>query len=411
MRADPFYEHFENNQACFLTTGEEPAERWVRRVAEAVDRAMDEEGDAIAAFVDAVFGATLAAGPSELRLMAGELAAAETAEMERREQVLDTLGRIFHRARRAGAGDHACDVDGAEDAKDAPGGWLASRALAGAIVHIPHTRVLLRGGRVRRPPRGGLLALAPEVADWAASYRVGEEPAPTAPAGTMRPIPIGGRAPGTLSLSPGAVGGRGLVRGEGALWRSLVVHSERERLLDAVANLSAGKGYATVTIPEIVHEAAVSVEAFYEHFDGREDALLVAYALGRRKLAAVMERAFRVHEKWLAGVRASIETMLAFLASEPSFAHMALIDVRVAGGGLAAAAAQGGALAELLWAGMRVSSHGKRPPAIAVEASAIAVGELCHAYVAAARTRELQTLGAVAAHLALTPFAATGVPD
>jgi AcrR family transcriptional regulator len=392
-----FYEHFANNEACFLTAGDEIAERWLRRTAAAVDGALEQGGDAIGAFVGEIFDAALAS-PGEMRLLASDLPAAEQSGIERRELIFATLSQTLSGALPAGSDN------GGGGGLDTQAGPLLTRALVGAIVRIPFARVL-RDGRVRRPSRRQLLALAPEVAGWAATCFPA---AASAIAATGGPPPVGGRAPGTLALSTRAERGRGAARGEGAVSHSFVVHSQRERLLDAVANLSAVKGYGAVTIPAIVHEAGVSVEAFYEHFDGRDDALLVAYELGRRKMLAVVERAYQAQERWPAAVRAGVEALLAFLASEPSFAHLALIDVPAAGGRIAAAAREG-PLPTLLKMGLRLSPRGRRPPEIAVEASASAVRELCYTYAATARTHELRSLGELATRLALAPFTAAGV--
>ncbi len=390
-----FYVHFANMQACLLTASDEITARWLARIASALDQAADAGEDEIEAFVDALFEATLA-NPSELRLLAVELHSAARSGLERRERVFAELSRALGRA--------LADGSPSRNGLDATAGSLTERALVGAIVRILYTRAL-RAGRVRRPARGPLLALTADVANWATSYRSSPEPA-LAPT-DARPA-IGGRAPGTLSLSPRAERRRGLPRGESAVSHSFVVHNQRERLLDAVANLSAAEGYGAVTIPEIVREAAVSVEAFYEHFSGREDALLVAYELGRRKMLAVVERAYQTQEEWPSAVRCGIAALLAFLASEPSFAHLALIDVPAAGGKLATV--HEGAVVAMLREGVELCPSVRRPAEVAVEASASAVRELCYMYAAGGSTRELPSLIDVATHIALAPFAAAGVP-
>jgi AcrR family transcriptional regulator len=108
------------------------------------------------------------------------------------------------------------------------------------------------------------------------------------------------------------------------------VHSQRERILDAVANLTAAQGYAELKVEEIAERAAVSLQAFYEHFADKEDAFLVAYEEGHDKALAMVERAYTAEPDWRLGVRAEIATLLRFMAAEPSFAHVALVDALVA---------------------------------------------------------------------------------
>jgi AcrR family transcriptional regulator len=224
------------------------------------------------------------------------------------------------------------------------------------------------------------------------------------------PVPVGGRAPGTLSLGSRVIERRGLPRGDGNVSRSFVVHNQRERILDALANLSAAKGYGATTIPEIVQEAAVSVQAFYEHFSGKEDAFLVAYELGHRKALAIVERAYESQEDWLAAVRAGIAALLEFLASEPAFAHLALIDVLTASPKAAAASYQTmNAYAAMLEPGLEPTVNGRPARAIVVEATAGALLELCFVYVVTERARELPGLAEVAEYIALRPVAGVSV--
>jgi AcrR family transcriptional regulator len=385
-----FYEHFEDREACFLAVADEVAVRWIDRAGEAAEAAQ-QESEPAQATVGELFAAALAE-PSGLRVLATELAAAGRVGVERRERAISQIGAILAQTLSRNGDRQALSES------------LTVRASAGALVRMAYARVF-RGGRVKRPRRADLLSLVPEAASWLCSYREASEP-PVRPLPPAGPPPPGGRAPGTLSLSSRASERRGLPRGESTVSRSFVVHSQRERLLDALANLSAAKGYEAVTIPEIVTEAAVSVQAFYEHFSGREDALLVSFELGHRKALALVERAYEAHEDWREAVEAALGVLLAFLASEPSFAHLALVDVPAAGAKpytLARDALR--PYSELLRPGLDYGLDG-RAPSLAPEASASAVQELCYFYTARERARELSTLTDVVSHIALTPFGA-----
>jgi len=389
-----FYEHFEDKHACFFAMSDEIADEWVARVERSEGSPADWRGT-LDAFVDELFALTLES-PAALRVLAVELTAAGPAGIERRERVLDRLAQPLRDAL----------GDGSRSAE------LPARVILGAVLRVLYARAR-RGARVRRPRRGDLLALAPEVAAWAASYRLesGSELAQPTMDGDIAATPVGGRAPGTLSLSSRAMERRGLPRGEGNVSRSFVVHNQRERILDALANLSAAKGYGATTIPEIVQEAAVSVQAFYEHFSGKEDAFLVAYELGHRKALAIVERAYETQEDWPAAVHAGITVLLDFLASEPAYAHLALIDAMTASP-KAATVAQVGmkAYAALLEPGLELGVNGNPQTTVAVEATAGALLELCFVYVASERTRELPSLATFAGDLAVRPFVGVSVP-
>lgn len=388
-----FYEHFEDKQACFFATSEEIVEGWVARVESANDAAAD-GGEVIETLVNELFALALES-PASLRVIAVELTAAGSAGIERREHALASLARPLREA----FGEESREVE------------LLGRAIVGAILRILYARVR-RGGRVRRPRRGALLALAPGLSAWATSYlsctEVTLPPSPNAEQGSV--APVGGRAPGTLSLGSRAIGRRGLPRGEGNVSRSFVVHNQRERILDALANLAATEGYGATTIPEIVQEAAVSVQAFYEHFSGKEDAFLVAYELGHRKALAIVERAYEAQASWAEAVRAGVLALLEFLASEPAYAHLALIDTLTVSPKSAAVAYEG--MTSYMWMlepGLESGINGRTPAGIAIEGTAGALLELCFVYAASERTRELPGLSEFAAEIALRPFAGVNV--
>ncbi len=125
------------------------------------------------------------------------------------------------------------------------------RAIFGGIVRTLHLR-LPAGVKPRAPRRRQLMDLVPELVGLGRLLR--RSPAPGRPlghreAGNPAPLLFGGRAPGTLALSSRSSARRGLPRGENPISRSFVVHSQRERILDAVANLAATKGYADANDP------------------------------------------------------------------------------------------------------------------------------------------------------------------
>jgi AcrR family transcriptional regulator len=384
-----FYEHFEDRQACFLALSDEIGSEWAQRTADACGAAAEENGRSP---VEALVGELFALGcerPAALRLVAVELTAAGSAGIARREQLLAQLSEPL-----------------LADLGQEPSSVLLARSIVGAMLRMLYARAR-RGAGVRRPRRAVVGELAAGVSGWARRYagRTGL-PDVAAPGGARAAeAPAGGRAPGTLSLSSRAIERRGLPRGEGNVSRSFVVHSQRERILDALANLSAAEGYGATTIPEIVREAAVSVQAFYEHFSGKEDAFLVAYEIGHRKALAIVERAYEAHESWPAAVRAGVATLLEFLASEPAYAHLALIDALTASPKGASVAHDGlTAYAALFEPGLL---DDEREPwvVVAPEATASALFELCFVYVSSERARELPRLQDLACEIALRPFA------
>jgi AcrR family transcriptional regulator len=182
-----------------------------------------------------------------------------------------------------------------------------------------------------------------------------------------------------------------------------VVHSQRERILDAVANLTTERGYAGLTCESIAEEAAVSLHAFYTHFTGKEDAFLVAYEVGHHKSLAAVEAARGAQPDWERGVREGIAAMFEFLASEPAFAHMALVDALTATHRTADRSSKGGVdYARMLAADP--AGQPERPPAVIVEAISGGLFELCFTHALRGRVQTLPELLPAATYFSLAPF-------
>jgi hypothetical protein len=93
----------------------------------------------------------------------------------------------------------------------------------------------------------------------------------------------GGRAPGTLTLSPNGYKPLRRERSTG-----FVHHSNRERILDAVAQLTAAHGYTTLTAQSIADRADLSERAFLAHFKNKDEAFAAAVEIGHTKGQAVV---------------------------------------------------------------------------------------------------------------------------
>lgn len=123
-----------------------------------------------------------------------------------------------------------------------------------------------------------------------------------------------------------------LPSGRADLPEPLIAHSQRERILTAMARACATKGFGAATISDIVEEAGVSRATFYELFKDKEDCLQASMELS---LADAMGRIVEVYspdKPWATMVRDAGAAFLDLLASRPDFARMALIEAPAAGG-------------------------------------------------------------------------------
>lgn len=122
-----------------------------------------------------------------------------------------------------------------------------------------------------------------------------------------------------------------LPRGPHQLTREQVVLSQRTRILRAMADVMAEKGYAATSVGEVLRTARVSRETFYEQFSSKEDCFMGAFeAAVDIVLGRVLELPVQQGpplERFGRGLRAYLEA----LASHPEFARLFLIEVYAAG--------------------------------------------------------------------------------
>jgi AcrR family transcriptional regulator len=126
---------------------------------------------------------------------------------------------------------------------------------------------------------------------------------------------------------------RPLPRGPHGLERDVVLASQRGRMLGAMADAVAAKGYAATTVADVVAGAGVSRKTFYEHFRDKEECFLAAFDAGVDLLLGAIAAAKPAGDEptWLGLTRARVRAYLRTLASEPAFARTFLIEVFAAG--------------------------------------------------------------------------------
>jgi AcrR family transcriptional regulator len=98
--------------------------------------------------------------------------------------------------------------------------------------------------------------------------------------------------------------------------------SPRARLLGAMLDAVARRGYAATTVADVVTLAGTSRRSFYEHFADKDAAYVDAYAFAADLLFERLEPA--------PDVAALLETYLQTLASVPSVACAFVLEVRTA---------------------------------------------------------------------------------
>jgi len=277
-RAD-LYRLFGSREGCFLATVDDLHACARRRV-----RLAYEEEDEWEPAIGAAFGALVeltVAQPAATRMAVVNAYEAGPAGAERIDRASLAYERLLRESisrcpRRAGL----------------PDGVLA--ALVGAAQMLIHDRL-----RTGRPAE--LVALVDDTLAWALRYETPPDELRRPPGPLADPEPTDRDAP-------------------------------RERLLRAIASVASEDGVHELTVGKVVARARASKRTFYRHFSDREDAFLDCFDLVRERTLAAARAAFELAmPDWPRAVRAALEAIFAYLASEPDFARVAFVEI-LAGG-------------------------------------------------------------------------------
>lgn len=221
---------------------------------------------------------------------------------------------------------------------------------------------------------------------------------------TKRKAKTGSRKKGGDTGEPGSRMSR-LPPGRHRLPREAVIENQRERIVTALVDSVAERGYNATTVAHITKAAGVSRRTFYERFADKEACFLAVYEMVSDHIRASMQAAAESFDDWPEQVRASLATMLRFLAGEPELARLYMIEPTAAGGEIAArhrTSMQG--FVEILRAG-RPERTGDLPlPEVTEETLVGGIVSLIVREMGAGRTDQLEKLLPDLVELVLAPY-------
>src|ERR1700733_5546358 len=135
-----------------------------------------------------------------------------------------------------------------------------------------------------------------------------------------------------MSVEPQIAARAVLPRGRHAAPRRVVREAQRSRMLEAMVQAVAEKGFARGVVADVIERAGVSRKTFYEQFANKEECFLAAYDAGvDRLLAAIDETVKAPAPDWLGAARRAVEVYLETMAASPPFARALLIEGLAAG--------------------------------------------------------------------------------
>lgn len=122
-----------------------------------------------------------------------------------------------------------------------------------------------------------------------------------------------------------------LPRGRHGLPRELVERSQRERLLAAVVRVTVANGYGSTTVADILGEAGVGRESFYELFDDKLDCMVAAHRILLDDLEKQVRDAYIGDDQWPPRVREGLRVALEWFAADPEASRFLLVETSTVG--------------------------------------------------------------------------------
>ncbi len=101
--------------------------------------------------------------------------------------------------------------------------------------------------------------------------------------------------------------------------------TQRERLIEAIIELSGQHGYQGLSIAQISSRAGVSSATFYEIFEDKEACMLAAYRDATQRTLARMESALEAGE-WAAAARPAFGELLQSVQSDPDGGRVMFVE-------------------------------------------------------------------------------------
>jgi AcrR family transcriptional regulator len=115
--------------------------------------------------------------------------------------------------------------------------------------------------------------------------------------------------------------------------KAYAVRSDRERMLEAMVRVAAGKGYQAASVDDVVNAAGVTREDFHVAFGDKESCFLEAYDAVSDVLVAHVTAAYEsvAGEPWPERVAAALHALAELLAAESDIARMTMVEVTAVG--------------------------------------------------------------------------------
>jgi AcrR family transcriptional regulator len=184
-----------------------------------------------------------------------------------------------------------------------------------------------------------------------------------------------------------------------------VSQNQRERMLLAIAELVAERGYQKTTIELIAKTARVALVTFYEQFANKEECFLAAFDENVQAAREVFAELLDTEQSWPDQIAAGLEVLLEMVVTEQSRAKLCIVESQAAGGAsLARYQAMLESVAPKLREGRELNPRSSRLPEGLEVAIAGGLAWLIHQRLVSNRVEGLRGLLPEMLQVTLTPY-------
>jgi AcrR family transcriptional regulator len=373
-----FYEQFKDKEHCLLTAYHAAAERLVGEL-----QTLGSGSGGWQGAVESALGAILQAlqeNPAAARVVLIESRGAGAVLQRERTQALSGFEAQVER--------FLDSFTGGERTLDVPAGALLG-GIRAAIVRC-----------LRAHTEDRLTMLEADLIAWMGSYSV--------------PSSSGRWSPSRAALAPTrrerASSGAGgsptpIPRGRHSLPPSVVMRSQRLRLINGTAEVMATKGYAAATVADIVSAAGVSRDVCYAQFTDKQHVFLEAQQMGSQDIQDACAAAYFSAKQWPERIWRCLGTLLEVIAQNQPLAHLRLVECYSAGpAAIHRAEDITRSFAIFLEEGYGYRARGRRLPRLCSHVITGAIFEIIQHHVAAEDYAGLRRSLPVLAYIAIAPF-------
>jgi AcrR family transcriptional regulator len=106
---------------------------------------------------------------------------------------------------------------------------------------------------------------------------------------------------------------------------------QRVRIMQALVDVLAERGFAGATVGRVVGRARVSTRTFYQLFDGLEQCLIAIMDAALEEAVTLVSRELQEADCWQDGVRSALAAVLSYFDGEPELARVCIVET-LAGG-------------------------------------------------------------------------------